>query len=71
MQFLDCTFERQGDPNPKFPAGHAHYVREGDLILLCPARYANANSYTDLKKKAKKKMCSKWQNVLKSLKIIR
>jgi hypothetical protein len=52
MPFLDCTFEKQGDPYPEFPAGRTHYLAEGYQILLCPVRYANVNSYTNSKKMA-------------------
>jgi hypothetical protein len=52
MPFLDCTFEKQGDPCPEFPAGPTHYLREGRQILLCAAaRHAVVNSYTDSKKR--------------------
>jgi len=44
MAFVECTFDRQGDPNPEFPAGPTRHLREGYQIPLCPARYAKVNS---------------------------
>ena len=65
-RFLIVHFTRQGDPNPVFPAGRTHYLREGYKILLCPARYANVNSYTNLKSEV---LSYKWQNALKIWKV--
>jgi hypothetical protein len=50
MPFLDGTYERKGDPNPKFSAGLTHYLHGECQILLCPARYVNGNLYTNSKK---------------------